>query len=172
MEQYDQMILMALGANLAADGYTTPRATLEAALDSLSASGIRILARSRWYRSTPVPPSGQPDFVNGAACLGTALEPRQLLEALHAVEAAFGRCRGVLNAARTLDLDLLAYGREVIDVQEGLRIPHPRMQDRSFVLLPLQDIAAEWRHPASGLNVGEMLAQLPDLEGICLLDSD
>ncbi|MET4804949.1 2-amino-4-hydroxy-6-hydroxymethyldihydropteridine diphosphokinase [Limibacillus sp. MBR-115] len=166
------MILIALGANLPAAGYTSPRATLEAALSRLQDKGPKITAKSRWYRSAPVPPSDQPDFVNGAACVETELGSREMLEALHAIEAEFGRTRSVPNAARTLDLDLLAYDAEVVDQPGGLQIPHPRLQDRSFVLLPLRDIAAEWRHPISGLSVGEMLSRLPTLEGVSPLDDD
>lgn len=117
--------------------------------------------RSSWYRSAPVPPSDQPWFVNAVAGVRTALSPRDLLVALHDVEAEFGRVRSVRNASRTLDLDLLAYGDAVIEDPGGLVLPHPRLAERAFVLLPLAEVAPAWRHPVSGLTAGEMLALLP-----------
>src|SRR5512135_1345665 len=99
------MILIGLGANLASPEFGAPPESLEAALALLAERGVRVVARSRWYRSAPVPPSGQPWFVNGVVAVETALEPAALLEVLHAVEARFGRVRRERNAARVLDLD-------------------------------------------------------------------
>lgn len=159
------MILIALGANLPAEGFKTPKATLEAALAALAELPLRVTGRSRWYRSRPVPPSGQPDFINAAAALDTTLSPQELLAGLHGVEARFGRRRSQQNAARTLDLDLLAYGERIIAEPGGLQLPHPRLQDRGFVLLPLLDIAPGWCHPVSGESLEAMLARLSDLAG-------
>jgi 2-amino-4-hydroxy-6-hydroxymethyldihydropteridine diphosphokinase len=99
--------------------------------------------------------------VNAVASLTSALPPRELLAALHDVEAEFGRERSLRNASRTLDLDLLAYEDAVIDEPGGLVLPHPRLGERAFVLLPLAEIAPGWRHPVSGRTAGEMLADLP-----------
>lgn len=128
---------------------------------ALDARGIRVAARSPWYRSAPVPPSGQPDYVNGAARLECALPPRELLDQMHEIERDFGRVRKRRNEARVIDLDLLAYDDCVVDVPGGLVLPHPRLAQRAFVLLPLRDVAPAWRHPVTGLGVDAMIHALP-----------
>ena len=153
------MILIALGANLpsAAGG---PQQTLEAALKRLEASGVRLVARSRWYRTETVPISDQPWFVNGVAQVETTLEPAALLTLLRRVELEFGRQRTVANAARTLDLDIIDYDGRVENTPK-LTLPHPRMQERAFVLLPLAEIAPAWRHPTLGKPVESLISALP-----------
>jgi len=154
------VILIALGANLpsAAGG---PRETLEAALAQLDAAGVRVAARSRWYRTAPVPASDQPWFVNGVVRVETALDPAALLGVLRRIEQAFGRQRTVPNAARSLDLDIIDYDGRVENTPE-LILPHPRMQDRAFVLLPLAEIAPAWRHPTLGKRIETLISALPD----------
>lgn len=154
------MILIALGANLpsAAGG---PRETLEAALAQLDAAGVRVVARSRWYRTAPVPVSDQPWFVNGVARVETTLDPPALLTVLRRIEQFFGRQRTVPNAARSLDLDIIDYDGRVENTPE-LTLPHPRMQDRAFVLLPLAEIAPTWRHPTLGKTVETLVSTLAE----------
>jgi 2-amino-4-hydroxy-6-hydroxymethyldihydropteridine diphosphokinase len=152
------MILIALGANLpsAAGG---PQQTLEAALEQLEARGLQVTARSRWYRTAPVPISDQPSFVNGVVRIETELAPMALLEQLRQIEWAFGRQRSVANAARTLDLDIIDYDSRVENTRE-LTLPHPRMQDRAFVLRPMAEIAPGWRHPTLGKTVEALISIL------------
>ncbi len=155
------MILIGLGANLAREAHGTPRETLEAALARLEELGISVVARSRWYRSAPVPPSDQPWFVNGVAAVATRLGPEALLAVLHRVEREFGRIRRARNEARVVDLDLLAYEDLVRDGGDGPTLPHPRMHERAFVLRPLAEVAPEWTHPVSGRTVAELIRDLP-----------
>jgi len=162
----DAPILIGLGANLpSAAG--PPVATLQAALRRLAAAGVITLKRSRWFESRPVPPSDQPWFVNGVAAVATALEPAPLLALLHRVEAEFGRQRSTANAARSLDLDLLAYRDRVAAPApgEGPILPHPRLAERAFVLLPLADVAPAWYHPAIGRPLAELIRALGDADG-------
>lgn len=154
------MIILGLGANLDSPA-GGPRDTLEAALAALASGGVRVRALSRWYETAPVPPSGQPWFTNAVAILETGLAAPPLLGLLQDVERRFGRRRGLdRNAARSIDLDLLAYGDLVIRTAE-LELPHPRLHERAFVLVPLADLAPNWRHPVRGETVETMLAALP-----------
>jgi len=156
-------ILIGLGANLPSDA-GPPAATLAAAIERLAGVGGITLERSRWFVSEPVPRADQPWFVNGVIAVATDLEPAALLAALQRVEAEFGRVRGAPNAARTLDLDLLAYGdrveRPADGSADGLILPHPRLAERAFVLLPLADIAPAWHHPVSGRSLAELIDAL------------
>lgn len=153
-------ILVALGANLPSR-FGLPRETIEAAYRRLEERGIGIAARSRLWLTEPVPVSDQPWFHNAVCRVETRLSPRLLLTLLHEVEAEFGRRRGVVNAARSLDLDLLAYGGMIIEPEQGVTLPHRRLAERAFVLLPLRDVAPDWRHPVSGKGIETMIAELP-----------
>jgi 2-amino-4-hydroxy-6-hydroxymethyldihydropteridine diphosphokinase len=134
-----------LGANLG-----DPQATLRQALAEIAAlPDTRLVAASRLYRSAPVQALG-PDFINAVAEVETALEPMPLLRALQRIEAAHGRERPYRNAPRTLDLDLLFYADRVID-ESGLTVPHPRLHERAFVLVPLLELAPGLEHPVLGL---------------------
>jgi 2-amino-4-hydroxy-6-hydroxymethyldihydropteridine diphosphokinase len=150
-----ERVFVGLGANL---GDTT--ATLDQAEHALAAlPTTRVVAVSPRYRSAPVQASG-PDFLNAVVELATSLEPAPLLAALHAIEAAHGRQRPYLNAPRTLDLDLLLYGQRTLNTP-ALVLPHPRMHERAFVLIPLLDIAPDIAHPACG----SLQAQRPRVAG-------
>ena len=155
------MILIALGANLTSPA-GAPEETLEAALSELGARGIKVEKRSGFYRSAAWPDRRDPAFVNAVAALRTALAPAPLLDVLHQVERQFGRARGPLNAPRTLDLDLIDYDGRI--EQGPPQLPHPRLGTRAFVLVPLREVAPDWRHPVSGRNVSELIAALPDTE--------
>ena len=135
---------VALGANLG-----DARATLLAAGDALAAlPGTRLVALSSLYRSAPVDAAG-PDFVNAVAELATRLDPLTLLDALQAIESGFGRVRSARNAPRTLDLDLLLHGDSVLQTAR-LTLPHPRLHQRAFVLVPLAEIAPGLRLSGAG----------------------
>lgn len=173
--------LVAFGANLPFDG-EDPAATIGKALAALREEGLVPLAVSRMYATPCFPAGAGPDYVNAAAVLdcGAAGDLASILERLHAVEARFGRRRAQRWGMRTLDIDLLAMGDSVLPdaatqdrwralpaeaqvrtTPEQLILPHPRMQDRAFVLVPLAEIAPGWVHPRTGLAVREMLAALP-----------
>ena len=157
-----QTILVAIGANLASADGRTPLETCRWAAGQLAQlPGLERRGVSRWFTTRPVPASDQPRFVNGAAWLSGEIEPYRLLEALQTIEAQAGRLRGVLNAARTLDLDLLAMDGLVM-TDTTLTLPHPRLQDRAFVLAPLHDIRPDWVHPVLNLDVAAMLTAVPD----------
>ena len=133
-----------IGANLG-----DASANVDDALARLAAlAGSRLLARSGKYRTAPIDSSGD-DYINAVACIDTPLSAPALLDALHAIELAHGRERPYRNAPRTLDLDILLYGDELIDLPQ-LHVPHPRMLDRAFVLVPLLEIAPDVVIPARG----------------------
>jgi 2-amino-4-hydroxy-6-hydroxymethyldihydropteridine diphosphokinase len=154
------MILVGLGANLDHPRFGAPERTLDAALEALGQRGIAVVARSRYYRSAPVPASDQPWFVNLVAAVETRLPPAPLLAVLHEIEADFGRTRQQRNEARVLDLDLLAYHDRVSAPGEVPVLPHPRLAERAFVVLPLSEVAPDWRHPESGLSVAQLARRL------------
>jgi 2-amino-4-hydroxy-6-hydroxymethyldihydropteridine diphosphokinase len=128
------------------------RAIFRGAVDRFKAhSQIKIIATSRWYLTAPIGPP-QPNYLNGCITIETSLSPLDLLNTLHAIESEFGRVRQQVWGARTLDLDLLLYANQIIDLPE-LQIPHPRMLERAFVLVPLAEIAADWIEPRSGESI-------------------
>lgn len=167
----EETILIALGANLPSARFGAPRATLAAALAAIAAKGVQILRRSSWWESEPVPVSDQPWYVNGVASVATTLGPVALLALLHGVETEFGRIRGARNEARLLDLDLLAYGDRRREGPEPPLLPHPRLSDRAFVLLPLAEVAPGWHHPVSGESVRQLIARLPEGQKIRRVES-
>ena len=134
-----------LGSNL-----DQPRTHVTNALSELQElPRSRFAARSQLYLSAPHGPAEQPDYINAVACVETELTPSELLAQLQDIERRHGRVRGVRNAARTLDLDLLLYGDRTID-GPGLQVPHPRMHERAFVLRPLLEIEPRLSIPGRG----------------------
>jgi len=157
-------ILIGIGANLGNAEFASPRAICEAAVGAIEEAGVVVLQQSGWFKSAPVPASSQPWYINGVIAVETSLDPEHLMSLMARIEERFGRTRGVKNAARTLDIDLIAYGDLVIgwdrDETDGLSVPHRRMHARGFVLLPLREIAADWLHPVLQMSLIEMIAAL------------
>jgi len=148
--------LVSLGSNLGEREETLRRAA--ASFDDHPA--IRLDALSEFHESQPVGgPTGQQPYVNAAVLLETELPAQELLDVLEETESLFGRTRGERWAPRTLDLDLLLYGDEVIETPR-LVVPHPRMSFRRFVLQPAAEVAAEMRHPQIGWSIGRLLDHL------------
>ena len=161
----NKLILIGIGGNLASPGFGAPIDTLAAALVSLQRQGIPVAARSAWYRTEPVPRSAHPWFVTAVASLSTDLVAPDLLAVLQAIERQYGRVRGERNAARVLDLDLLDHRGQVTETA-SLVLPHPRLHQRRFVLVPLAEIAPCWRHPLSGLTAEQLLSRLDENQTI------
>jgi len=174
--------LVALGGNLPEAGLGM-RETLLSALNMLSAKGLALTAVSRFFATPAFPAGSGPDYVNAAAAFETDWPAEAILEALHQVESALGRTRSSRWAARSIDLDLLALGEQIAPDSVGqkawmdlpaelqarqapteLILPHPRLSERAFVLIPLSDVAPMWRHPVLGKTVHEMLAALSEGE--------
>jgi len=172
-------ILIALGGNLPSKA-GPPEATLRAALDLLTERDVAVEAVSRFYDTPCFPPGAGPDYVNAAVRVGFAGSAAELLTRMHDVETEFGRARETRWGRRTLDLDLIAMGDAILpdvatqrswrdlDPEEQRRVapdrlilPHPRLQERGFVLIPLLDVAPGWRHPVEKLTVREMAENLP-----------
>jgi len=179
MPQIRSQALVALGSNMQSD-VGSPHQMLKAALEMLERAEAVIRARSRFYATPAVPIGNGPDFVNGAALLETTWAPQEVITHLHAVEARLGRRRAERWGARVIDLDLLAMDHLILpdvstvrgwmgltpDEQQvkapgQLILPHPRLHQRGFVLVPLSDIAADWIHPITRRTVAQMCADLP-----------
>lgn len=153
---------IALGSNLG-----DCRKTLETAIATLSKTpGITLERQSSWYKTVPVGPP-QPAYLNGCAVLRVQLTPQELLETLLTIEDKFGRVRRERWGARTLDLDLLLFDNLILDTPT-LELPHPRMRERAFVLVPLAEIAPDWVEPVSGKAIVQLLHAV-DCGGVCRL---
>lgn len=179
MKSMGQEYLIALGANLRSSA-GVPQQTLREALVFLEQAGARIDEVSQFYRTPCFPPGAGPDYVNAAARMTYDGPPHAALAMMHDVEEEFGRTRVQRWGRRTLDLDLVAAADMILpDAQthaqwralpleqqvnvapDQLILPHPRLQDRAFVLIPLRDVAPDWVHPALDRSVSELCADLP-----------
>lgn len=170
------MILIALGSNLPLKGLLSPD-ILDRACRALLERDIRILSVSRIWESAPLDHDGQiivgqPLFYNAVASIETSLSPKSLLERLHEVEELFGRNRGEeveKNQPRTLDLDLLLFDEHVIE-GDGLKLPHPRMAEREFVLYPLRDIDPEWTFFETGEGLSSCIKKISVCQSLRVSD--
>lgn len=189
-----QLYIVALGGNLPSKA-GTPEQTLRAAISDLAARNVTLIKVSRLFQTPCFPAGAGPDYVNAAALVSCDLPPRDFLALLHDIEALHGRERNYRWGMRTLDLDLIACNKIDTPTQNAiiypdeqtyhhwmslsaddqttltppeLILPHPRIQDRGFVLVPMADIAPNWTHPILGLTVLEMLQNLPqdDIAGV------
>jgi 2-amino-4-hydroxy-6-hydroxymethyldihydropteridine diphosphokinase len=152
---------IALGSNVAGR-FASPAEAVTTAMGVLQVPEIKQLSRSRLYRSAAWPDPADPEFVNAMMSVETSLAPNALLARLHDVEAEFGRVRRQINAPRTLDLDIVDYAGLVSAPGDSPVLPHPRLADRAFVLLPLAEVAPGWRHPITRAAIADLIAALPD----------
>ena len=155
------MIFIAIGSNLSSKTYGSALGACEYSIHELEQHRVKVVKKSHWYETKPIPESKQPNFINGLVSVETELTSSQLLALLHEIEAQMGRKRSVENAARIIDLDLIAYHTEIVE-SDVLTLPHPRMTKRAFVAAPIADIAPDWCHPISGQSITEILAALLD----------
>jgi len=173
---------IALGANLPS-GDNPPIVTLARAFDILFNDNVLEVARSRFYETPAFPDPAAPAYINACVSVQTTLSAKALLDHLHAVETQLGRLRAERWGARIIDLDLISFGavihpdmttyetwaalppeQQVARTPDQMILPHPRIADRGFVLVPLAEIAPRWRHPVTGVSVKDLLEQRPKAE--------
>lgn len=166
------MIYVAYGANLPGK-YGRPHETYLAARQALEDNGILIVAESSLWETSPVgTPDEQPWYTNAVMEVATELPAPALLEALLAIEHDFGRVRTFKNAAKTIDLDLVAYKDQCIENGPNLIVPHPRMHERAFVLMPLQEIAPNWTHPLTAKPLSDLIKVIPTDQQFRILEPE
>jgi len=174
--------LIALGSN-EPDQFGGAQAIIRGAIKAMEGAGLSVVATSRLYQTPCFPKGNGPDFVNAAVCVKTDLTPAALLARLHQIEETYARKRAERWGPRTLDLDLIGWGdkmspdvktverwltlplaRQMLEAPLELILPHPRLQDRAFVLIPLAEIAPDWVHPILGKSVRQMVKALSEVE--------
>lgn len=159
---YLHKVYVSLGSNLGDRVKYLQQAVL--AMDDIKETHVTAL--SRIYETDPVGYTDQPLFLNACAALITSLSPIQVLDALLNIEHKLGRVRTFRNGPRTIDLDLLLYDDYVIDLRPSLTVPHPRMHERAFVLLPLCDVSTDLEHPTFHKPIAKLRASVSEKEGI------
>jgi 2-amino-4-hydroxy-6-hydroxymethyldihydropteridine diphosphokinase len=155
------MIVIGIGSNLKSDIYSSRLEACQQSVKLIQEHNIHIICQSSWYETAPVPPSPQSNFINGVISVKTEFNSFDLLRLLLTIETKMGRTRGVENAARIIDLDLIGYNDEIVETK-NLVLPHPRFHERAFVVEPLNEIAPDWRHPILGLTIKKLLTTLSD----------
>ncbi len=182
MNTFESAIVVGMGGNQPLRDADTVN-VMHQAMQVVAAGALQIRAVSRFYSTPCFPPGAGPDYVNAAILIETLLGPAALLQVLHAVEHRFGRERAQRWGMRTLDLDILTFGQTILPDRVGqsawmnlppeqqpgatpdhLILPHPRLQDRAFALVPLADVAPEWSHPVLGQTARQLCAALPQAE--------
>ena len=177
-----KIVMIALGSNAPGEGETAV-SIVSKAMDRLDGGPFKLISKSRLFLTPCFPAGAGPDYVNACAVVQSALDADGVLKYLHEVEKEFGRVREKRWESRSLDLDILNFGSDIRPsteifsywmnlaeedqhemAPETLVLPHPRLHERAFVLIPLLDIAPDWVHPVMGKSVQEMVAELPDAE--------
>ena len=157
------MILISFGGNLPSQ-FGPPEITIALALEQMKKHGINILKFSNLYVTLAEPNNNQPKYINAVANVETDLSPEKLLDILLSIERIYGRIRSYKNAPRSLDIDILCYNNLVN--KDNPILPHPRLHEMAFVLVPMIEVAPNWIHPESGLYINDLILKLGNLDGI------
>ncbi len=161
-----ETVYLSLGSNLGDRAENIARA-----IEALGPNGVRMTCQSSIYETEPVDVRGQGWFLNCAAAVETDLMPQELMHALLEIERSLGRHRVIPRGPRVIDIDILLFGSIIVRTPE-LEIPHPRMTERRFVLVPLAEIAPGLQHPARKKTIAELLAGTPDRSHVRIYEAD
>ncbi len=156
------MILLSFGSNLAS-GFGDSKKTLLSCYDYFNNDAIQILKKSSFYESLAIPNKSDPKFINSVISISTKLSPKQLIKYILNIEKKFGRKRRQINSPRTCDIDIIAFNSEVLNISDediSLVIPHPRLEQRSFVLYPIREIDKNWKSPLTGKSIDQLIENL------------